>query len=135
VAYVRIAFEHRVDVIRELGSFVLVNRMADVGIRTLNSDLACLCCQATGRGLHFGMELRIVREYSVRIPHNPVDNYLNPILEFDLAACINTNVLQGLPGEIVIGTAGLDRSEDLGLIDAARLVRVYRTAERISVNT
>jgi len=66
VAYVRIAFEDRIDMIRELGSFVLVNRMADVGIRTLNSDLACLGCQATGRGLHFGMELRIVREYSVR---------------------------------------------------------------------
>jgi len=65
VADVRIAFEHRVYMIRELGSFVLVNRMADVGVRTLNGDLARLGRQATGRGLHFGMELRIAREYPV----------------------------------------------------------------------
>jgi len=63
MADVRVAFEHRVDVICELGSFVLVNRMAGVGVRTLNGDLSCLGRQATGGGFHFGMELRIVREY------------------------------------------------------------------------
>ena len=58
--------------------------------------------------------------------------YLNPVLKFDLAACINTDVLQGLAGEIVVGTTGLDRLEDLGLIDAARVVCVNRTAENVS---
>ena len=42
VADVRIAFEHRVNVIRELRSFVFVNRMADVCVRTLNGNLSCL---------------------------------------------------------------------------------------------
>jgi len=66
VADVRIAFEHRVYVISELGPLVLVNRMADVGVGTLNGDLSCLGRQATGGCLHFGMELRIIREYPVR---------------------------------------------------------------------
>lgn len=56
---VRIAFEHRVNVIRELGSFILVDRMANICVRSLDGDLACLSGEATGRGrgLHFRVEL------------------------------------------------------------------------------
>ena len=60
-------------------------------------------------------------------------HYLDPILEFDFPTCINTNVLKGLPGEIVVGPAGLERLEDLGLIDAAGFVRVNRAGEGKSV--
>lgn len=62
----------------------------------------------------------------------PEGCYLNPIFKFDLAARINTDVLQGLTGKIVVGTARLKRLEDLGLIDATRVVRVYRTAGSVS---
>ena len=64
VADVRIAFKHGVDMIRKLGAFVLVDCMADVRVRTLDSDLACLGREATGGGLHFGVELWTTREYS-----------------------------------------------------------------------
>ena len=73
---------------------------------------------------------------SIRLnPTQPGGQYLDPILELDLPTCINANVLQGLPGEIVVCPAGLERSEDLGLIDAAGLIRVYRAGEGISVET
>jgi hypothetical protein len=57
MADVRVAFEHRVDVIRELGSFILVDGVADVCVGTLDGDLACLGSEATGGGLHLGVEL------------------------------------------------------------------------------
>ena len=70
---------------------------------------------------------------SVRLDTAQPDGcYLHPVLKLDLAACIDTDVLEGLAGEIVVGTAGLKRLEDFCLIDAARLICVYRTKENAS---
>ena len=80
------------------------------------------------------MELRITREILSDTTQSG-GYYLNPILEFNLPACINTDVFQGLPGEIIVGTAGLNGLENLSLIDATRVICVYRTVEKISVST
>lgn len=36
---------HRVDMIRELGPFILVDRMTDIGIGTLYGDFSSSCSQ------------------------------------------------------------------------------------------
>lgn len=68
---------------------------------------------------------------SVRLDTAQSDGcYLNPVLKFDLAACINTDMLQSLTGEVILGLEG---PEDLVLIDTAGLVCIYRTTESVSV--
>lgn len=49
---------HKIDVISEFGSFIFVNRMADVSVGTLHSDLSGLCADPSLLLTQFDIKLR-----------------------------------------------------------------------------
>ena len=112
---------YQVDVIREFRSLVLIQSVANIGVGALYSDLAALRDDAW-LSLRAQLDVELEKE-SIECVRSDRSTDLNPIVQLDLSACVDTDMLECFSRDIIRLAVGLDRLEDCGLVHASWGIR------------
>ena len=124
---------HRIDVIGELSTLILVDCVANVRIGAMHCDLAGSGRQERLLGLtpKLHVELHASKRGQLSSQYNQWRcAYLNPVVELDLSTRVHADVLQDLSRSIVRLSRRLQRLQNALLVDPPGSVGRYVTARK-----